>query len=116
MGEAFGAQTLARCGDEHRAPVRAAESQARRARDGRPDHQIDVSLLRQARERPSPVKRRPEPPISVDAEPARDARDARRAREQAQMLTRQAIAHLGSYGQEADLLRALARYIVERDH
>ena len=39
-----------------------------------------------------------------------------RAREQAQMLTEQAIAHLGSYGQEADLLRALARYIVERDH
>lgn len=39
-----------------------------------------------------------------------------RAREQAQMLIDQAIAHLGSYGQEADLLRALARYIVERDH
>lgn len=39
-----------------------------------------------------------------------------RAREQARMLTQQAIAHLGSYGQEADLLRALARYIVERDH
>ena len=39
-----------------------------------------------------------------------------RAREQAQMLVDQAIAHLGSYGQEADLLRALARYIVERDH
>lgn len=39
-----------------------------------------------------------------------------RAREQAAMLSNQAIAHLGSYGQEADLLRALARYIVERDH
>jgi farnesyl diphosphate synthase len=39
-----------------------------------------------------------------------------RAREQAQMLSEQAIAHLGSYGQEADLLRALARFIVERDH
>lgn len=39
-----------------------------------------------------------------------------RAREQAQMLVNQAIAYLGSYGQEADLLRALARYIVERDH
>lgn len=39
-----------------------------------------------------------------------------RAREQARMLVDQAIAHLGSYGQEADLLRALARYIVERDH
>jgi len=41
---------------------------------------------------------------------------ADRAREQAQMLIDQAIAHLGSYGQEADLLRALARFIVERDH
>ena len=39
-----------------------------------------------------------------------------RARDQAQMLVEQAIAHLASYGQEADLLRALARYIVERDH
>jgi farnesyl diphosphate synthase len=39
-----------------------------------------------------------------------------RAREQARMLVDQAIAYLGSYGQEADLLRALARYIVERDH
>ena len=39
-----------------------------------------------------------------------------RAREQARMLVDQAIAYLGSYGQEADLLRALARFIVERDH
>jgi len=41
---------------------------------------------------------------------------AERAREQAQMLVDQAIAHLGNHGQEADVLRALARYIVERDH
>ncbi|MFM5907960.1 MAG: polyprenyl synthetase family protein [Novosphingobium sp.] len=39
-----------------------------------------------------------------------------RARQQAQMLVDQAIAHLGQHGQEADLLRALARYVVERDH
>jgi farnesyl diphosphate synthase len=39
-----------------------------------------------------------------------------RARDQARMLVDQAIAHLGSYGQEADLLRAIARYTVERDH
>ncbi len=39
-----------------------------------------------------------------------------RAREQARMLVDQAIAHLGSYGQEGELLRAVARYIVERDH
>ena len=41
---------------------------------------------------------------------------AERAREQARMLTDQAIAHLAQHGQEADVLRALARYIVERDH
>lgn len=40
---------------------------------------------------------------------------AERAREQAQMLADQAIAHLAAHGHEADLLRALARYMVERD-
>jgi farnesyl diphosphate synthase len=39
-----------------------------------------------------------------------------RARAQAQMLVNQAVAHLASHGEEAELLRALARYIVERDH
>jgi farnesyl diphosphate synthase len=39
-----------------------------------------------------------------------------RARAQAQMLVDQAVAHLASHGEEAELLRALARYIVERDH
>ena len=39
-----------------------------------------------------------------------------RARQQALMLVDQAIAHLAQHGQEADLLRALARYVVERDH
>ena len=39
-----------------------------------------------------------------------------RAREQARLLSEQAIAHLGQHGQEADVLRAVARYIVERDH
>lgn len=38
-----------------------------------------------------------------------------RAREQAQMLVDQAIALLASHGQEAELLRAIARYTVERD-
>ena len=37
------------------------------------------------------------------------------AREQARMLVSQAIGHLGNHGSEADLLRALARFIVERD-
>lgn len=41
---------------------------------------------------------------------------AERAREQARMLVEQAIAHLAQHGPEADLLRELARYIVERDH
>ncbi len=39
-----------------------------------------------------------------------------RAREQARMLVEQAVSHLGSHGQEAELLRDIARYIVERDH
>lgn len=39
-----------------------------------------------------------------------------RAREQAFFLVDQAIGHLGSYGREADVLRALARYIVERNN
>jgi farnesyl diphosphate synthase len=38
-----------------------------------------------------------------------------RAREQARALVNQAIGHLASYGGEADILRALARFIVERD-
>ena len=39
-----------------------------------------------------------------------------RAREQARMLVEQAVTQLGQHGDEAVLLRALARYIVERDH
>ena len=39
-----------------------------------------------------------------------------RAREQAALLVEQAIAHLSGFGEEAALLRALARYVVERDH
>jgi len=38
-----------------------------------------------------------------------------RAREQCRMLVDQAIGHLRAYGAEADLLRAVARYVVERD-
>ena len=38
-----------------------------------------------------------------------------RAREQCRMLVDQAVAHLHSYGREADLLRAVAAYVVERD-
>ena len=37
------------------------------------------------------------------------------AREQALALSEQAVGHLASHGKEADLLRSLARYIVERD-
>jgi farnesyl diphosphate synthase len=40
---------------------------------------------------------------------------AERAREQARMLVEQAVSHLASHGTEADLLRAVARYIIERD-
>ncbi len=38
-----------------------------------------------------------------------------KAKQQAQALVEQSIAHLARYGPEADLLRDLARYIVERD-
>ena len=38
-----------------------------------------------------------------------------RAREQATALVDQAIGHLASFGNEAALLRAIARYVVERD-
>lgn len=38
------------------------------------------------------------------------------AKAQARALVDQAIGHLSGHGAEADLLRALARYIVERDH
>lgn len=39
-----------------------------------------------------------------------------RARQQADMLVEQAVQHLHAYGPEADLLRAIARFAVERDH
>ncbi|HEX8641903.1 MAG TPA: farnesyl diphosphate synthase [Allosphingosinicella sp.] len=39
-----------------------------------------------------------------------------RARRQAQALVDQAVEHLRSFGAEADLLRAIARFAVERDH
>lgn len=38
-----------------------------------------------------------------------------KARDQARMLVDQAIGHLSSHGSEADILRELARFIVERD-
>ncbi|MGN6279633.1 MAG: polyprenyl synthetase family protein [Sphingomonas sp.] len=38
-----------------------------------------------------------------------------RAREQARVLVDQAIAHLHGFGEEADLLRDLARFVLERD-
>ncbi len=40
---------------------------------------------------------------------------ADKARDQAHALVEQGIGHLAPHGREADLLRALARYIVERD-
>jgi len=39
-----------------------------------------------------------------------------RARAQAEMLIDQAIFHLQGFGAEADLLRAIARFAIERDH
>ena len=39
-----------------------------------------------------------------------------RARQQAGFLVNQAIEHLSDHGSEADLLRAIARFAIERDH
>lgn len=39
-----------------------------------------------------------------------------RARQQAEFLVDQAIEHLSGHGSEADLLRAIARFAIERDH
>jgi farnesyl diphosphate synthase len=39
-----------------------------------------------------------------------------RARQQAALLVDQAIEHLSGHGSEADMLRAIARFAVERDH
>jgi farnesyl diphosphate synthase len=39
-----------------------------------------------------------------------------RARQQAGFLVNQAVEHLSSHGSEADLLRAIARFAIERDH
>ncbi len=39
-----------------------------------------------------------------------------RARRQADFLVNQAIEHLSGHGNEADLLRAIARFAIERDH
>jgi farnesyl diphosphate synthase len=39
-----------------------------------------------------------------------------RARQQAELLVSQAIEHLSHHGGEADLLRAIARFAIERDH
>jgi farnesyl diphosphate synthase len=41
---------------------------------------------------------------------------AERARAQCRMLTDQAIQHLHAFGAEADLLRQLAHFVVERNH
>jgi farnesyl diphosphate synthase len=39
-----------------------------------------------------------------------------RARQQAEMLVEQAVEHLAGHGDEAELLRAIARFAIERDH
>ncbi|MEO7277226.1 MAG: polyprenyl synthetase family protein [Sphingomicrobium sp.] len=39
-----------------------------------------------------------------------------RARQQAGVLVAQAVEHLSGHGEEADMLRAIARFAVERDH
>ena len=41
---------------------------------------------------------------------------AERARRQAELLVEQAGAHLNPFGEDADLLRAIARFAIDRDH
>jgi farnesyl diphosphate synthase len=41
---------------------------------------------------------------------------AERARQQAELLVEQAIEHLQEHGEEADLLRAIARFAIDRKH
>jgi farnesyl diphosphate synthase len=38
-----------------------------------------------------------------------------RAKRQAEILVEQSVGHLAGYGREADMLRAIARYVLERD-
>ena len=52
-------------------------------------------------------------PVALEGVPPAALRPA--ARRQAAMLVDQAVAHLRGFGAEADLLRAIARYVVERD-
>ena len=40
---------------------------------------------------------------------------AERARHQAEMLVEQAVGHLREHGEEADLLRGIAHYVLQRD-
>jgi farnesyl diphosphate synthase len=58
-------------------------------------------------------------PLRVDAEAGKatfvSLLGEDRARQQANALVEQAIAHLSGHGAEADLLRAIARFAVERD-
>ena len=98
-----------------RVPVESRTSLRGYARDIGLAFQIADDLLDAEGEEQKTGKR-----VGKDAEAGKETfvslLGAERARQQAQLLVGQAIEHLQAYGAEADLLRAIARFAVERDH
>ncbi|HEV2079092.1 MAG TPA: polyprenyl synthetase family protein, partial [Allosphingosinicella sp.] len=98
-----------------RVPVEARTSLRGYARDTGLAFQIADDLLDAEGEEQKTGKR-----VGKDAEAGKETfvslLGAERARQQAQLLVSQAVEHLQAYGPEADLLRAIARFAVERDH
>ncbi len=98
-----------------RVPVESRVSLRGYARDIGLAFQIADDLLDAEGEEQKTGKR-----VGKDAEAGKETfvslLGADRARQQAQLLVGQAIEHLQAYGEEADLLRAIARFAVERDH
>ncbi|HEV2080305.1 MAG TPA: farnesyl diphosphate synthase, partial [Allosphingosinicella sp.] len=97
-----------------RVPVDARTSLRGYARDTGLAFQIADDLLDAEGEEQKTGKR-----VGKDAEAGKETfvslLGAERARQQAQLLVSQAVEHLQAYGPEADLLRAIARFAVERD-
>lgn len=98
-----------------RVPIEARTSLRGYARDTGLAFQIADDLLDAEGEEQKTGKR-----VGKDADAGKETfvslLGAERARQQAQLLVGQAVEHLQDYGAEADLLRAIARFAVERDH
>ena len=99
---------LGKLAEDHRGPLRAYARDiglAFQIADDLIDHEGDEALAGKA--------------LRKDAKAGKatfvSLMGADKAREQAQALAEQAVGHLANHGEGADLLRALARFIVERD-